>query len=174
VHRSPVVFITTFTGFHGCSAIAGDVYNKSHRSSPVQRLSLAGSARWAELRPGAEVRRAACRCNTQAGRHRCYRCHRCAGALSAITGWLRAVGRTSARHSKVRRAACRCNTQAGRRRCHRCTGDLRPITVGFSRAWAVGRSLKRRLYKSAVLRNRGRKVEQRTGETCSRCMSLSN
>jgi hypothetical protein len=87
VHRSPVVFITTFTGFHGCSAIAGDVYNKSHLSSPVQRLSLAGSARWAELRPGAEVRRAACRCNTQAGRHRCYRCHRCAGALSAITGW---------------------------------------------------------------------------------------
>jgi hypothetical protein len=120
VRRSPVVFMTGLTGFRGCNAIAGDVYNKSHRSSPVQRLSLAGSARWAELRPGAEVRRAACRCNTQAGRHRCYRCHRCAGALSAITGWLRAVGRTSARHGKVRRAACRCNTQAGRHRCHRC------------------------------------------------------
>jgi hypothetical protein len=91
VRRSPVVFMTGLTGFRGCNAIAGDVYNKSHRSSPVQRLSLAGSARWAELRPGAEVRRAACWCNTQAGRHRCCRCHRCAGALSAITGWLRAV-----------------------------------------------------------------------------------
>jgi hypothetical protein len=127
VRRSPVVFITILTGFHGCSAIAGDVYNKSHRSSPVQRLSLAGSARWAELRPGAEVRRAACRCNTQAGRHRC---HRYAGALSAITGWLRAVGRTSARHSKVRRAACRCNTQAGRHRCHRLL-PVSPVICGL-------------------------------------------
>jgi hypothetical protein len=92
--------------------------------SPVRRCSVgyhwlvAGGGRTSARH--SKVRRAACRCNTQAGRHRCYRCHRCAGALSAITGWLRAVGRTSARHGKVRRAACRCNTQAGRHRCHRC------------------------------------------------------
>jgi hypothetical protein len=122
VHRSPVVFITTFTGFHGCSAIAGDVYNKSHRSSPVQRLSLAGSARWAELRPGAEVRRAACRCNTQAGRHRCYRCHRYAGALSAITGWLRAV-------AELRPGTVRCGGLAVHAGAIRRPAELRPGTV---------------------------------------------
>jgi hypothetical protein len=78
--------------------IAGDVYNSSHRfspvqcyrrSSPVQRFSLAGSARWAELRPGAEVRRAACRCNTQAGRHRLSPVRRC----SVGYHWLVAGGR---------------------------------------------------------------------------------
>jgi hypothetical protein len=83
-HCLYIIYIEAKSGI--CATIAGDVYNNSHRfspvqcyrrSSPVQRLSVAGSARWAELRPGAEVRRAACRCNTQAGRHRLSPVRRC-------------------------------------------------------------------------------------------------
>jgi hypothetical protein len=122
VHRSPVVFITILTGFHRCSAIAGrHRCGGSHKPVPRDGPSSGRALRCGGLHAGAIHRPA------DTG------CHRYAGALSAITGWLRAVGRTSARYRRWR-AETGVERRPADTGCYRCTGDLRPITAGLGRA----------------------------------------
>jgi hypothetical protein len=86
--------------------IAGDVYNDSHRFSPVQcyhRSSLGATALTSRFRamgraPAGRQGAAGYMPVQYAGRRSPVPVRRCS---AAITGWFRTVGRTSAGHSKV-------------------------------------------------------------------------